>query len=312
MNEHLVNAEWTVIINPVSGDGKGRRDWESIAALLTQNGLIFKHYFSEYARHGVELTRDLIRSGSTCFIVVGGDGFLNEIVNGVFSQQDIDKHRITIAMIPVGTGNDWVRSFNIPFDYKGAVETIRKGKTRLHDIGKVYFQRDETEHSWYFINMCGIGFDAEVNKKVNANKGHGHQGPLKYQYHIFTTLLSYKPVMLKLKVDGIPTFQDTFSATVAIANYNGGGMMQSPCAVPDDGIFDVTIIRKISKLKVIASVKRLYDGSFTKMPEVVCLTGKEISIDALPITWLEADGEALGHSPFRFEMLPSAISVIIT
>ncbi len=303
--------EWKVLINPVSGDGKGHRDWDIISGLLQANGLKFSHHFTEYSRHGVLLTRNLIETGSTRFIVVGGDGFLNEVVNGVFTQTFCDPSRITLAMIPVGTGNDWVRTFRIPFDYQKAVETIRVGKTCLHDIGKVFYHQAEEEKFWYFINMCGMGFDAAVNKKVNANKGHGHQGPLKYQYHIFTTLLEYKPVMMKLKVDGIPSFLDTFSMTVAIAKYNGGGMMQSPNAITDDGIFDITVIKKITRLKVITSVKKLYDGSFTRMPEVVCLKGKDIRVDALPLSYLEADGEALGHSPFRFEIQPRALQVII-
>lgn len=309
--EETCNQEWSVLINPISGDGKGRRDWEIISNLLKTRGITFKHYFTEYARHGVLLTRQLIEAGCTAFIVVGGDGFLNEVVNGIFSQDKTDPSTIRLGMIPVGTGNDWVRSFQIPFDYQSAVEIIRVGKTCLHDIGKVFYHQGEEEKFWYFINMCGMGFDAEVNKKVNANKGHGHQGPLKYQYHIFTTLLGYKPIMMKLKVDGTPAFIDTFSMTVAIARYNGGGMMQSPNAITDDGIFDVTVIKKISRLKVITSVKKLYDGSFIHMPEVVCMKGKDIHADALPLSWLEADGEALGHSPFRFEMLPSAIRVII-
>lgn len=310
MNEYSSYPEWAVIINPVSGNGKGRHDWETISALLKQSGISFGHYFTEYPRHGVDLAAKLIRSGCLKFIVVGGDGILNEVVNGIFSQNEIDCHLVTLAMIPVGTGNDWARSFSIPFEYAGAVKTIKMGKTSLQDIGKVFYRHNDEERCSYFINMCGMGFDAEVNRKVNADKGHGHNGPLKYKYHIFTTLLSYDPVMIKLNVDGIPSFHETFSLTVAIGKYNGGGMMQSPYAVPDDGIFNVTIIRKISKVKVLANVKRLYDGSFTKLKEVICLTGNEISVDALPGTWLEADGESLGSTPIRFKMLPLAINII--
>lgn len=310
MNDSVKNREWTVIINPVSGNGKGRHDWGIISGILDQYGISFKHHFCEYAKHGIELTSELAGKGCTDFIIVGGDGVLNEVVNGIFNSKDIDTRRITLAMIPVGTGNDWARTFKIPFDYKGAVKTIKEGKTRPHDIGKVYYQHNNEEKSRFFINMCGTGFDAEVNRKVNANKGHGNNGPLKYKYHIFTTLLEYQPLTLKLDIDGKSTFHDTFSLAVAIGKYNGGGMMQSPDAEPDDGIFNITLIKKIPKIKVLANVKRLYDGSFIKLPEVSCFTGKDIAIGSLPDAWLEADGEFLGCSPFRFEMLPSAINII--
>ena len=193
---------------------------------------------------------------------------------------------------------------------KGAVKVIKEGKTIMHDIGRVFYFINNAEYSWYFINMCGIGFDAEVNKKVNADKGHGRTGPLKYQYHIFTTLIGYHTTQISLNIDGKSHQHEVFSMNVGIAKYNGGGMKQLPDAVVDDGIFDITIIGKISRLKVARHVKDLYDGSYINLPEVTTYAGADIRIDSEPKVWLEGDGESLGHTPFRFEILPQAIRVV--
>src|SRR5690606_32385111 len=113
------------------------------------------------------------REGYREFIIVGGDGTLNEVINGIFAQKDLDPIEITIGMIPVGTGNDWCRMFGIPFNYHEAVKTILKGKTFIQDVGKVYFLRQQQQYKRYFINIAGIGFDAVVAKKGNDLKEQG-------------------------------------------------------------------------------------------------------------------------------------------
>jgi YegS/Rv2252/BmrU family lipid kinase len=308
--ESTDGSRWLVLVNPKAGNSKGLHDWDEISGLLAKYGIGFTHHFTDYARHAVVLAKEMVMRGFQKIIVVGGDGFLNETVNGIFSQSDVDTRNITLAMIPVGTGNDWVRTFNIPFDYEGAVKVIRSGKTIMHDIGRVFYQLNNTEHSWYFINICGIGFDAEVNKKVNADKGHSRTGPLKYQYHIFTTLIGYHPTKVVLQVDGKSYTHELFSGCIGIAKYNGGGMKQLPNAIVDDGIFDISFIDKISRLKVMRHTKDLYDGSFIHLPEVSTYTGVDIRLDSEPKIWLEGDGEALGHSPFRFEILPKSLRVV--
>jgi YegS/Rv2252/BmrU family lipid kinase len=211
----------------------------------------------------------------------------------------------------VGTGNDWARTFNIPLDYEVAIKIIRNGKTLKHDIGRVFYHVQEEEKAWYFINMCGLGLDAEVTKKINAGREKGPLGPMKYQYSILTTLMRFTPTRMTLVIDGKAIKHEVFSLALGIAQYNGGGMKQLPFAVPDDGLFDVSVIRKITRLKVMRSVNKLYDGSFVELPEVSTYTGKAIQIESEPKCWIEADGDALGESPFRFELIPQALTVII-
>jgi YegS/Rv2252/BmrU family lipid kinase len=306
-----IPAEWMVLINPMAGDHKSGDDWGKISLMLDRYRITYQHHITEFPRHSIKLIQDFLGQGYRKFIIAGGDGFLNEAVNAIFTQTAVDPELVTLAMIPVGTGNDWARTFNIPFDYEAAIKIIRNGKALRHDIGLVFYHTKEEEKSWYFINMCGMGFDAEVNRKVIADREKGSLGRMKYQYHIFTTLMGYTPTRMTLVIDGKEIQHEVFSMALGIAQYNGGGMKQLPGAVPDDGVFDLSIIKKITRLKVMRSVNKLYDGSFVELPEVATYTGKAIQIKSQPKCWIEADGEALGESPFRFEIIPRALNVII-
>src|ERR1039457_793319 len=135
---HPFRPEWMVLINPVAGDHRGRDDWGKISLLLDHHKIIFQHYFTEHPRHAVQLGQDFLRQGYRNFIIAGGDGFLHEVVNAIFTQTAVDPKLVTLAMIPVGTGNDWVRTFNIPADYEAAIGIIRKRKALKHDIGRVF------------------------------------------------------------------------------------------------------------------------------------------------------------------------------
>ncbi len=104
---------------------------------------------------------------------------------------------------------------------------------------------------------------------------------------------------------------DVFTMSVAICKYNGGGMMQAPNAIPDDGLFDVTVITRLSRMLVIRSVKKLYDGSFLKMPQVKTFRSQKVEIESDPIMFLETDGESLGHTPMSFEVVPLSIQMVI-
>jgi len=123
--------------------------------------------------------------------------------------------------------------------------------------------------------------------------------------------MGYTPTKMTIVIDGKTINHEVLSLSLGIAQYNGGGMKQLPFAVPDDGIFDLSVIKKASKLKVLRSTHKVYDGSFVELPEVSTYTGKAIQIKSEPKCWVEADGENLGESPFRFEIIPQILNVII-
>lgn len=305
--------KWMVIVNPNAGVGKGEKDWGKIYDFLVKNDIPFDSVFTKHKEHAIALTTKFIKKGYRKFIVAGGDGTLNEVVNGIFFQKNIPTTDFLLAMIPVGTGNDWCRMFHIPFKYKQAIKVIKAEKTFIQDIGKVNYFNSSSSKKRYFINVAGMGYDAIVAAKTNKDKEMGHGGAITYLKNLFTSLLFFKHSETVVKIDnekeGIKS--KSFSLSVGICKYNGGGMMQLPNAIPDDGLLDMTHIKKLGKFTVLKEVKNLYDGSFTKHPKVDTYTGKTFQISSEPPISLEADGESLGHSPFTFEIIPKSLRVLI-
>jgi len=305
--------EWFLIANPASGSFKCKKDWPKIAEILTKNGINYRKNFTKRRADAISMAKKAVNNGFRKFIAVGGDGTINEIVNGLFLQSKVKTTDIILGVIPVGTANDWGRTIGIPHGYESAVKALKKGKTFIQDTCKVtYAGNDGNRHERYLVNMAGMGFDAEVAEKTNRDKKNGKSGQMLYFYNIFTTLFSYKYTDVKIKVDDRELYSGTIlSMNTGICQFNGGGMMQLPKAVPDDGLIDMTIIKKLGKLSLLLNVKNLYDGSFINHPKVETFQGKKIVVESDPPVKLEADGESLGGSPLTFEVCPKTIKVII-
>lgn len=301
---------WLVIVNPNAGAGKGLTDWPVIESLLRSHNFIYHPEFTSKRLHAIVLTRRFINEGYRKIIVVGGDGTMNEVINGIFLQKKVETSAITIGMIPVGTGNDWGRMFGISQNYEEAINTILASRTFIQDAGKVVFQKNSRTLQRYFVNIAGLGFDALVVKKTNLSKEKGKTNPLIYKYNIFTSLFSFKTPKATIEVDGKAVINDVFNLSVGICKYNGGGMMPLPDAKADDGLFDLTVIKKIARWDVIRSISQLYDGRIVKHPKVVTYQGKNIKISSNTNIFLETDGESLGHTPMMFEIIPRSIRVL--
>ena len=303
--------KWLIIVNPNAGVKKGTKDWPEVEELLKDSGLIYEVVFTGHRDHARTIAAEFIQKGYRNFAVAGGDGTMNEVLNGVFTQKSIAPSEITLGMIPVGTGNDWCRTFNIPFDYRQAIHLLIKKKTFLQDIGLVRYFQESVPCIRYFMNVAGMGYDALVANKTNISKEKGKGSPLTYLYFIFASLFQYKFIEAIIDIDDQVIFKgDLFSMNVGICKYNGGGMMQVPFAIPDDGIFDVTLIRKAPKWMVIRYARKLYDGSHVELPFISSYRGKTIRVRSLERIYLEADGESLGHSPFVFEIFPQSLQVV--
>lgn len=306
-----MDDSWLIIVNPNAGRRKAEKDWNIIENLLISEGFQFAYVFTKEKLHAVSLTSEYIQKGYRKFIAVGGDGTLNEVVNGIFSQKNIATTEFTLGAITIGTGNDWGRMYNIPTQYSDAIKTIKKGKTFVQDVGLINYFDSNEEKQRYFINMAGMGFDAQVAKRTNRQKEAGRRGGFSYLLNIFSALWSHVDKQVNIKIDSESFKFKMFTMSVGICKYNGNGMMQAPNAIPDDGLLDFTVIKDITKFKVVRSVHKLYDGSYTALPEVKTFQGKEIEIFANKEIFLEADGESLGHSPFKFQIIPKSIRVII-
>jgi YegS/Rv2252/BmrU family lipid kinase len=310
MDLTIKKPEWLVIVNPNAGHGKGKKDWQKIADLLEKHGIEFTSQFTVTRRHAIVLVQEGITNGYRKIIAVGGDGTMNEVVNGVFTQLVCPTTDITLAMITVGTGNDWGKLFGIPVHYENAIQIIKEFKVRLQDAGIVHYYHGTARDRRYFINIAGLGFDAVVVSRTNIQKDKGYKGKAIYFINLLRSLLSYRHTLTSIDIDGIKLQDDIFTISIGIGRFSGGGMMQTPKAIPDDGLFDVTIVKKMRKGEIIRSLKKLYDGSILDHPKIEGYMGKDILIDSDPLIHVEADGESLGHSPIEFSLLPKSINIV--
>ncbi len=301
-----------MVVNPNAGNRKIRKDWNNIRKLLAKSGLEYDFVFTERAMQAVELTLNAVAEGYRNFVAVGGDGTFNGLVHSIFTQTEIPTLDFKVGLIPVGTGNDWGRMFKIPDNYQKAIQIIKDGQEFIQDVGVVFYRSNGEKQKRHFVNIAGMGFDALVAQKTNKQKEAGKANAFSYIFNLITSLFVYSPKLIDILIDGKKYSFNTFSLTVGICRYNGGGMMQSPNALPDDGLLDVTVIKKIGLGALAAQLKNLYNGRFIAHPKVFTGRGKEIQIGTTHETFkLEADGESLGIGPFDFSIIPLALRTII-
>jgi diacylglycerol kinase (ATP) len=314
MNQELPKENtWLVIVNPNAGKRKGEKDWPVISGLLDEAGMEYVTEFTTHRGHAMELAERKIMMGYKNILIVGGDGTLNEVVNGIFRQTRFETTDITIGMIMVGTGNDWGRMYNLREKYKKAVKTIKKRRLFIQDACRVTYFNGDKEEVRYLVNMAGMGYDALVAYMTNRTKEKGGGGPMAYLVNLLKGLFQYHSSYLEICVDDKIVYSGrVFSMNVGICKFNGGGMMQLPFAIPDDGLLDVTIYKNVTKLTVLRHIKKLYSGQLAGLSFVQVHTGRTVTVTSTIRSQanLETDGESLGHTPFRFEIVPKSVKVI--
>ena len=310
------NNKWLVIVNPKASIGKAEKDWPIIKQILIKEGVAFDFVVTEHQGHAIELVRDNItEKGYTKLVSVGGDGTNNEVINGIFTQKRFPTEQITMGIIPMGTGNDWRRTFGFDIDYQKNVKIIKAGKLFRHDVGKVTYYNHGDPQVRYFLNAAGTGLDEVVCKTTNIMKSQGKGGAPRYMLNVAKCLFNYDCVHVQLIVDEqLVLDEEILSLSVGNCRYCGGGMMMMPKAIPNDGLLDITAIRKVGLPKFAANVTKIYDGTFiNKMKEVSTFRGKKIRIVSIPAhsLTLETEGENLTNSPFDFEMIPQSINMVV-
>ena len=307
------SERWFVVVNPVSGGGKGLEDFPRISHLLRENGIEHDPAFTEHRYHATELAVEAVNRGYRKIIVVGGDGTLNEVVNGLFLQKQCEPKGVLLAVIAVGTGNDWVRTFGIPRNYTAAIRAIKEGHSFLQDVGKVVYTESKVEHTRYMANVAGLGFDAYVIQIFNHLKLKGYKGKWLYLYSLIRGFFSAKPAGATIEVDGKVIYNKLlFSLAAGVCRYNGGGIQQLPRAVANDGLLDLTIIRPVHWWHVVFRAKRLFNGQIYSIGHVEYAQGKVVKITSAPPMPLETDGELQGETPVTISVVPQAIKVVVT
>lgn len=307
------DAKWFVIVNPVAGVGRGLDDFPLISKLLRDEHIVCEPVFTEHKFHATELTVSAVKAGYRHIIVVGGDGTLHEAVNGLFIQQEVDPKEVLLAVVAVGTGNDWVRTFGIPNRYQDAVRAIKEQYSFLQDVGVISYEESHYRQSRYMANVAGAGFDAAVNRCFTHLQKKGRRGRWLYVSSMMRTFFRYKSTGMKVWVDDRLVYNNLlFSIAIGICKYNGGGMQQLPDAVADDGMFDVSLIRPIHFWHILFRFRYLFNGGIYRIRHVLQDRGSRIRIESSPEVSVEVDGELLGESPLEFSILHRAIRIIVS
>lgn len=311
---NFYTKRWFAIVNPVAGQGRGLLDWPVISSLLHEVGIEFDALFTQRKFHATELAVYAIRKGYRKIIIVGGDGTIHETVHGLFLQTEVSSREVLLSVIAVGTGNDWIRMFGIPRTYPEAVKSIVDGFSFLQDVGRVHYHETRVPQCRYLANVGGVGYDAEVCKGFNELHQRGYQGKWLYIKNVFKQAAKYKCKPAVIEVDGKKVFEGRlFTATIGINKYTAGGLSQTPLAVPDDGLFDLTIIPKMNRLLMfIKHYHRIYNDSIYAIPKVQHHRAKKIIIKSNPPIKLELDGEILGESGFDFQIIERGIRVVVS
>jgi diacylglycerol kinase (ATP) len=295
---------WLLALNPVSGRGRGLKSRALIESRLTSLGQCFHTVVSNRPGGTIELVANAVRAGCRRVLVVGGDGSLSEAVNGLFAQDAVAPAAVALALLPVGTGNDWARSHGLPKGLDAAIELAVKGTARPHDAGLIEFA--ETGERRWFVNVAGTGFDAAVVEKMPSRRF----GKLAYLIGLLRGLSSYKSLPLSLGVNDQSESAQALVAFACIGSTCGGGMKVAPAARDDDGLLDVVLIRYLKPLQIIRDIRCLFDGSIASHPKVSCWKTTQVTLASSERIAVEADGEPVGQLPAQIRILPAALSVV--
>jgi len=300
--------KWFVIVNPTAGNGASKKKWPFIFDELLKQNLEFEFEFTAYKKHAVELVQKAIEKGFINFISVGGDGTLHHIVNGILSLNPSNILEIKIGVIPIGTGNDWVKTYAISKNYKKAIEIIKQKNTVLQDIGRIEIIKNNT--FFYFNNLAGIGLDGYVVYKVNNFKNLGF---LAYLVGALVSLSRYKKSVLEISFNTTVIKEKTLMLLIGICKYSGGGMQLTKESNPADGLFDISIIHKINFFDILFNIPGLFNGKITNHKLVNTFKTTELNIKVLDEhkTYIQADGELIGSGYFSVSMIPKALQFIV-
>jgi diacylglycerol kinase (ATP) len=286
---------YALILNPMAGRGKGRKLAKDIISKVNRKLGQVEVFFTEYAGHAKQIAHQ-IKNDYSVIIVAGGDGTIHETVNGMINGKAV------LSVIPIGSGNDFVRMLNIPRNIDEAIAVIQNGKKMWIDIGKIGDR--------YFPNGIGIGFDAWVVKESMKIKK--LRGFMIYLYSVLKTVFSFKNEFVTFYSNGKTEQKNIFLIAVGNGKAMGGGFFLNPEAKINDGKFDVCIINALSKKEVFLNLPKAVKGAHTHLPQVTTLQTEQLKIFSDKGIAVHADGELLGVDlkEVNISILPNALEVI--
>jgi diacylglycerol kinase (ATP) len=315
-----------VIVNPASANGNTGQRWPEIERTLRQHwSNDFDAVVTEAPNHATEIARQA--AGREVVINVGGDGTINEVLNGLMH---IDaRQRPTLALVQNGTGSDFARALGLRVDTQAAAERLSRATRHAVDVGEAAYMRGRELRTRYFVNIAGLGFDAEVSAEIGRDAARGAKGRASYFMSVFKTLRRFRNKRVRVTLTraaeaGAASANghalerlecDACMITVCNGRYFGGGMHVAPNADMRDGSFDVVIISGMSKLEFLLNFPSVYRGKHLSHPKVRVAQAHTVRIEQIEnsatLLQLEAEGELLGEAPASFRLLPGALNVLV-
>jgi YegS/Rv2252/BmrU family lipid kinase len=311
----MVAPRTVVVVNPASQGGKLGKRWPDLCDVIGR-AFPFEDVHTKGPGDATGLAREALRAGAERIVAMGGDGTINEVVNGFFDDGEAIAPDATFAVIPFGTGGDFRRTLGIPNDTARAAAIVAQGGRKKIDVGRLDFTRFNGERgNRIFANIASFGVSGVVDRLVNAS---GKKlGRLSYVLASARAAWSYENQRVALTFDSSAADRvEATIQTVAVANarYFGGAMMMAPNAEIDDGLFDVVAMGDFHFGDLLTAGLRLFKGTHLSMEKVTTRRARLLEahpIDPNAVVELDVDGEPLGKLPARFEVLPQALWIAV-
>jgi YegS/Rv2252/BmrU family lipid kinase len=298
------------VVNPRAALGKSRRLWPALYQELSRALGVFPWDWTERPLHATVLVRNALTEGCDLIISVGGDGTLNEVVNGFFDDQTSLSRQAALAVVPCGSGGDFRRSLGLDGSVRSALAAILAGDTREVDVGRLSYRSFSGEPAdRFFINIASLGLSARVAHLVCRQPSYlGGSG--RFFLATLQALLSHRNQHVNLVMDGEPLPPQILN-TAAVANgrFFGGGMQIAPRAVIDDGFLDLVLLGGVGLRDFLLWGPRLYRGRHLSHPCIQYRKVSTVSATGAASVMVEVDGEPIGTLPTTFSLLPRALRV---
>ena len=303
----MATGDVVFVVNPASANGSTGRRWAGIAERAAAAGLRGRALVTKAPGEAADLAHRAAEEGADLVVAVGGDGTVNEVVNGLMRIEA--GGRPELAVLPRGTGTDFVRSLRLPSDVDAAIAVARDGAARTIDVGRAaHVARDGSPAETYFANFAGAGISGAIARRANASsKAMG--GRVSFVWATLAVFARWKSATVRVASDAERRSGPMFEVLAMNGDYTAGGMWMAPHAVPDDGLFDVVLIGDVTKGDFVRTFPQIYRGKHLGHPKIEVLRAARVAIEADERLPVALDGEQPGTTPVTFELVPKALSV---